>query len=244
MAMIFLRQIRAGCSSRRFLSSSSSNLDLAIADLNRMESIFGEPPTQSSIHGELPSTSAINKSTAPEYPVLPSSDKCKKGLSHVDNSGNALMVDISSKEDTKRSAVASCRVLLGKHAFNLVAANQIVKGDVLNVAKIAGIQGAKQTSNLIPLCHNINLTRVDVNLILNKEDFSVEIVGEAATTSKTGVEMEAMTAVAVAGLTVYDMCKAVTKEIQITNVCLEHKNGGKSGSWSRKLSSVSDDDYI
>ncbi|PKU71160.1 uncharacterized protein LOC110095156 [Dendrobium catenatum] len=242
MAMIFLRQIRAGCSSRRFLSSSSSKLDLAIADLNReMESIFGEPPTQSSIHGELPSTSAINTSTAPDYPVLP---ECKKGLSHVDNSGNALMVDISSKEDTKRSAIASCRVLLGKLAFNLVEANQIVKGDVLNVAKIAGIQGAKQTSNLIPLCHNINLTRVDLNFVLNKEDFSVEIVGEAATTSKTGVEMEAMTAVAVAGLTVYDMCKAVTKEIQITNVCLEQKSGGKSGSWSRKLSSVSDDDCI
>lgn len=239
MARIFLRQIRAGCSGRRFLSnSSSSSYDLAIADLNKeMESIFGEPPHASAVS---PSASRTSKSTAEEPLVLPSSSK-SKGLSHVDSIGKAKMVDISLKEDTKRTAVASCRVLLGQLAFDLVAANQIAKGDVLNVAKIAGIQAAKQTSSLIPLCHNISLSHVDVNLALNEKDFSVEIAGEAATTGKTGVEMEAMTAVAVAGLTVYDMCKAVTKDIRITDVRLERKIGGKSGSWSRKPPSVLDD---
>ncbi|XP_020588167.1 uncharacterized protein LOC110029987 [Phalaenopsis equestris] len=243
MERFFLGQIRASYLFRRFLSSRSSNYDLAIADLNKeMESIFGDPPLRGDPHGELPSTSAIDESTLREYLTFSSSNEHKHGFSHVDNGGKARMVDVSSKEDTSRRAVASCRVLLGKHAFSLVAANQIAKGDVLNVAKIAGVQGAKQTSNLIPLCHNIALTHVDVGLVLNEEDFSVEIVGEAATTSKTGVEMEALTAVAVAGLTVYDMCKAVTKGIQITDVCLERKSGGKSGSWSRKVSLVSDDD--
>ncbi|KAG0498234.1 hypothetical protein HPP92_002925 [Vanilla planifolia] len=165
-----------------------------------------------------------------------------KGSPHVDQSGKASMVDVSSKEDSKRTAVASCRVLLGRQAFDLVASNRIAKGDVLTVARIAGIHGAKQTSNLIPLCHNIGLTHVDVVLTLNEKDCSVEIQGEAATVGKTGVEMEAMTAVAVAGLTVYDMCKAATKDIRIMDVRLEGKTGGKSGGWMRKLSTMSDDD--
>lgn len=198
-----------------------------------MESIFGEPPLQSNPHGELPSSCAMDGSTAQDHQVLSSFEKCKQDLSHVDHRGKARMVDVSLKEDCRRSSVASCKVLLGKHAFDLVAANQIPKGDVLTVAKIAGIQGAKQTSNLIPMCHNICLNHVDVDLVLNENDFSVEIIGEAAAMSKTGVEMEAMTAVAVAGLTVYDMCKAVTKGIQITDVCLERKTGGNSGSWCR-----------
>lgn len=101
------------------------------------------------------------------------------------------------------------------------------------MAKLAGICGAKQTSNLIPLCHNINLTHVRVDLALNPQDFSVEIEGEAASDGKTGVEMEALTAVTVASLTVYDMCKAASKDIQITDIRLEHKTGGKSGDWSR-----------
>ncbi|XP_020267280.1 cyclic pyranopterin monophosphate synthase, mitochondrial isoform X2 [Asparagus officinalis] len=189
-----------------------------------MESIFGEPPTPSGMDS---STSVQTQSI--------SSEPCKsqQTLSHVDTSGQASMVDISSKEDSNRVAVASCRVLLGQKAFSLVAANQIAKGDVLNVAKIAGISGAKHTSNLIPLCHNIGLSHVRVDLSLNEEDLSVEIEGEAATTGKTGVEMEAMTAVAVAGLTVYDMCKAASKDIQITDIRLEQKSGGKSGFWSR-----------
>jgi cyclic pyranopterin monophosphate synthase len=117
--------------------------------------------------------------------------------------------------------------------FNLVASNQIAKGDVLTVAKIAGITGAKQTSNLIPMCHNINLSHVRVDLSLNEEYSSFMIEGEASTSGKTGVEMEAMTAVAIAGLAIYDMCKAASRDICITDVCLQYKSGGKSGSWSR-----------
>ena len=114
-----------------------------------------------------------------------------------------------------------------KKVFDLVAANQLAKGDVLSVAKIAGISGAKQTGNLIPLCHNIGLTHVRVDLGLDAKDYSVRIEGEASTTGKTGVEMEALTAVSIAGLTVYDMCKAASKDIQITDVRLEKKTGGK-----------------
>lgn len=225
MARIFPRQIIASSYARRLLSSYNNNCDLAISDLNKeMESIFGQSP----------STGAIDKSTVEETLGLPSSTEGKPGLSHVDGIGKAKMVDVSSKDDSKRIAAASCRVLLGQHAFNLVAANRIVKGDVLNTARIAGIQGAKRTSDLVPLCHNISLDRVDVSLALNENDFSVEIVGEAAATAKTGVEMEAMTAVAVAGLTVYDMCKSAAKDIRITDVRLEWKIGGKSGGWSRK----------
>lgn len=164
----------------------------------------------------------------------PSPEDEPTNLTHVDGSGHAKMVDVSSKVESKRAAIASCRVLLGQKVYNLVASNQIAKGDVLTVAKISGINGAKQTGNLIPLCHNIGLTHVRVDLTLNEKDYSVEIEGEAATTGKTGVEMEAMTAVTIAGLTVYDMCKAASKDICITDVRLEHKTGGKSGHWSRK----------
>ncbi|KAK2997225.1 hypothetical protein RJ639_026116 [Escallonia herrerae] len=155
------------------------------------------------------------------------------GLTHIGSRGEAQMVDVSSKESSKRVAMARAKVILGRRVFDLVSANQMAKGDVLSVAKFAGISGAKQTSNLIPLCHSICLSNVRVDLTLNPHDFSVEIEGEAATTGKTGVEMEAMTAVTVAGLTVYDMCKALSKDIQITDVRLECKTGGKSGNWSR-----------
>lgn len=195
--------------------------------LKDIESIFGKSATSPDI---------VDIHSVQESQIYPMpTDKTDEELSHVDASGQAQMVDISAKEDTKRVAIAGCKVILGEKAFGLVAANQITKGDVLNVAKIAGICGAKQTSNLIPLCHNIILSNVRVDLRLNEEDFSVEIEGEAATTGKTGVEMEAMTAVSIAGLTVYDMCKAVSKDIQISNVCLQHKSGGKSGTWSRNL---------
>ena len=189
-----------------------------------MESIFGESPSPSPLG-----------SSPPQQPVQPAykAEDSQPVLTHTDRSGQAKMVDVSPKEDSKRVAIASCRVLLGQKVFNLVASNEIAKGDVLTVAKIAGITGAKQTSNLIPLCHNINLSHVRVDLSLNEEDSSVVIEGEATTSGKTGVEMEAMTAVAIAGLTVYDMCKAASKDICITDICLQHKSGGKSGSWSR-----------
>lgn len=196
-----------------------------IAELNKeMESIFGESPSSSPL-GSSPPQQPVQLTSAPR--------ETQPGLTHVDSSGQAKMVDVSPKQDSERVAIASCRVLLGQKAFNLVASNQIGKGDVLTVAKIAGITGAKQTSHLIPLCHNINLSHVRVDLTLNEEDSSVVIEGEATTIGKTGVEMEAMTAVAIAGLTVYDMCKAASKDISITDICLQHKSGGKSGRWSR-----------
>lgn len=175
--------------------------------------------------------SSKNDSQAIEQSAKVASDMSK--LTHVGISGEAQMVDVSSKDNTKRTALACCKVILGKRVFDLVLANQMGKGDVLGVAKIAGINGAKQTSSLIPLCHNITITHVRVDLRLNHEDFSVDIEGEASCTGKTGVEMEAMTAVSVAGLTVYDMCKAASKDISITDVRLERKTGGKSGYWSR-----------
>lgn len=217
---MFLRKLRIKHSLGRSFSCKGVH-ESAITELNKeMEAIFGVPPTSDDI--ESPTVSYKSSESEPE-------------LTHVDKGGQATMVNISSKQDTQRVAIAACKVLLGRNAFNLVAANQISKGNVLNVAKIAGICGAKQTSNLIPLCHNINLSTVRVDLNLNDEDLSVEIEGEAVTTGKTGVEMEAMTAVTIAGLTVYDMCKAVSKDIQITDVRLVYKSGGKSGTWTRKV---------
>ncbi|XP_073270976.1 uncharacterized protein [Primulina huaijiensis] len=215
---------------RFFTSDTSHDLSRAIAELNQaMECVFGEPPASSSSYNQ-----AVSQESQ-----FPSNNLTQKepvsGLSHVDSKGAAQMVDISSKEVTKRMAVASCKVILGQKVFDLVSSHQMAKGDVLTVAKIAGVCGAKQTSNLIPLCHNINLTSVCVDLILNPRDLSIEIRGEAASTGRTGVEMEALTAVTVAGLTVYDMCKAASKDILLTDVRLEHKSGGKSGEWTREI---------
>ncbi|CAI9096313.1 OLC1v1032418C1 [Oldenlandia corymbosa var. corymbosa] len=224
--------------SKRFFSSDNRfGVDKAVAELNKeMEFVFGDPPPSSLAgSGYNPAMRAtLHNSHDQEQEFV--ENTYGSTLTHVDSKGEAQMVDVSLKEISKRVARASCKVLLGKEVFSLVSANQIEKGDVLSVAKIAGICGAKQTSSLIPLCHNINLTNVHVDLSLNPVDFSVDIEGEAASTGKTGVEMEALTAVSVAGLTVYDMCKAASKHIQITNVQLEHKTGGKSGEWSRQNS--------
>jgi len=192
-----------------------------------MESVFGELPPDGL-------ASSVSNSPANDEPHLSSRNIGESSfeLTHTGNSGEAQMVDVSPKESSKRTATAVCKVNLGKKVFDLVLANQMEKGDVLTVAKIAGITAAKQTSNLIPLCHNIGLTHVQVDLRLNHEDFSVTIEGEAASMGKTGVEMEAMTAVSIAGLTVYDMCKAASKGISITDIRLKHKSGGKSGDYS------------
>lgn len=216
-------------SRRYFNSSSSHDLSSTIAELNKeMEIVFGEaPPT--TLAGSSESQPMAQDSQS--IPVEKIENETK--LTHISVKGEAQMVDVSHKGISKRVAIASCKVILGKKVYGLVSANQVPKGDVLNVAKIAGITGAKQTSNLIPLCHNIDLTHVRVDLRLNPRDYCVEIEGEAASTAKTGVEMEAMTAVTLAGLTVYDMCKAASKDIQITDVRLEHKTGGQSGNWSR-----------
>lgn len=195
-----------------------------------MESVFGEPPP-SSLTG---SNGDHLMNEGPKPVPLPKASRNEFGLTHVGNKGDAQMVDVFPKEVSKRVAIASCRVILGKTVFDMVSANQMAKGDVLTVAKIAGINGAKKTSSLIPLCHNISLTQVRVDLTLNPYDFSIEIEGEAASIGRTGVEMEAMMAVSVAGLTIYDMCKAASKDIQITEIQLEQKTGGKSGDWYRK----------
>ncbi|KAK6163368.1 hypothetical protein DH2020_000232 [Rehmannia glutinosa] len=235
--MMFLRRVTSKLKpmprSRLFSSDNGPDLSEVIAELNQeMEFVFGEPPASS------PAGSSNNQTMAQESHLV-MNDITKKetfsGLTHIGSKGEAQMVDISSKEITKRVAVASCKVILGQKVFDLVLANQMEKGDVLGVAKLAGVCGAKQTSNLIPLCHNINLSHVHLDLKLNPRDLSVEIKGQAASTGKTGVEMEALTAVTIAGLTVYDMCKAASKDILITGIRLEHKSGGKSGEWSRKV---------
>jgi cyclic pyranopterin phosphate synthase len=152
-------------------------------------------------------------------------------LSHVDEEGRVAMVDTSAKPRTARRAVASARVLMSPATVEAVRAHRTPKGDPLETARIAGIMAAKRTAELIPLCHPLPLTHVDVRATL--EDYGVRVEAEAATTAQTGVEMEALTAAAVAALTVYDMCKAVEKGIRVTDVQLEEKMGGKSGDWKR-----------
>ncbi len=154
-----------------------------------------------------------------------------KKLTHVDRAGNLRMVDVSDKPANFRSAKAFARVLVSGELFDLIKNNLIEKGDVLTTAKIAGIQAAKKTYELIPLCHNIFISKIDLDLTLNEEKHSVDIVSVAKTNSVTGIEMEALTAVSVAALTIYDMCKAVEKSIQITEIKLLSKTGGKSGDY-------------
>jgi len=155
-------------------------------------------------------------------------------LSHLDKDGSANMVDISEKNITTRSAFASCIVFLSEKAYQLVKKNQIEKGNVLNIAKIAAISASKKTHDLIPLCHQIPLSKVDVEFILNDEKNTIKIQSTALTDWKTGVEMEALTAVSIASLTIYDMCKSVDKSIKITDIKLDKKTGGKSGPYIRK----------
>jgi cyclic pyranopterin phosphate synthase len=147
-------------------------------------------------------------------------------LSHYDEKGNIRMVDISEKESTIRRAVASGNVLLSSETIALLQKNENPKGNPLEIARIAGIMAAKRTSELIPLCHQINLSKVNVEAEVT--DFGIRLTAEAITTSQTGVEMEALTAVSVAALTIYDMCKAVQKDIEITDIRLASKTGRKS----------------
>lgn len=151
-------------------------------------------------------------------------------FTHFDEAGNAVMVDVSDKQETERVAVAAGRVLMQPETARLIADHGFKKGDVLSVAQLAGIMGAKRTPDLIPLCHPLALTKVTVDLEL--VDGAVEIRATCKLKGRTGVEMEALTAVAVAALTVYDMCKAVDKGMQITDIRLVSKTGGKSGTWT------------
>jgi cyclic pyranopterin phosphate synthase len=152
-------------------------------------------------------------------------------LTHVDESGAARMVDVSGKAVTARSATASGRVLVSPAVIELLRGAGVPKGDTLAVARLAGIMGAKQTPTLIPLCHPLALSSVTVDLAVTDE--SVDVFARVATTDRTGVEMEALTAVAVAALTVVDMVKAVDKGAVITDVRVETKSGGRSGDWTR-----------
>ncbi|MEU6089110.1 cyclic pyranopterin monophosphate synthase MoaC [Streptomyces sp. NPDC047085] len=152
-------------------------------------------------------------------------------LTHLDEAGAARMVDVSEKDVTARTARASGRVLVSPHVVELLRGEGVPKGDALATARIAGIMGAKRTPDLIPLCHPLSVS--GVTLDLSVADDAVEITATVKTTDRTGVEMEALTAVAVAGLTVIDMVKAVDKGAVITDVRVEEKTGGKSGHWSR-----------
>ena len=164
----------------------------------------------------------------------PSTSSTPKGLTHFDSEGQARMVDVSPKPETHRKAVASAQVLMKPATAKLIAKGEMSKGDVLAIARIAGIQGLKRTSDLIPLCHPLRISGVDLQLrVVSRSPARVEIQAEVSAVDRTGVEMEALTAVSVAALTVYDMCKAVDRGMRITAVQLEEKLGGKSGHWQR-----------
>ncbi len=152
-------------------------------------------------------------------------------LTHVDETGAARMVDVSAKDVTTRQAVATGRVLVSAEVVSLLRGEGVPKGDALGVARVAGIMAAKRTPDLVPLCHPLAISGVTVDLVV--ADDAVEITATVRTTDRTGVEMEALTAVSVAGLTVVDMVKAVDKAAVITDVRVESKTGGKSGDWSR-----------
>jgi len=153
------------------------------------------------------------------------------GLTHFDASGQAHMVDVGHKQETKRYAVAGGVIRMQQATFDLIASGEASKGDVLGVARIAAIMAAKRTSELIPLCHPLALTSVAVNFILSHSDSNVTCIAEVETLGQTGVEMEALTAVQVGLLTIYDMCKAVDRGMVITDVRVLEKRGGKSGDW-------------
>jgi cyclic pyranopterin monophosphate synthase len=150
-------------------------------------------------------------------------------LTHIDEKGRAHMVDVGTKPDTERVAVARGEVHMKKETFDLIRAGQVKKGDVLTVAQVAGISAAKRTAELIPLCHPLFLSKVDVDLVLDESIPGVVITATAKVTGKTGVEMEALIAVSVAALTVYDMAKAAEKTMRIQNIRLIEKHGGRSG---------------
>jgi cyclic pyranopterin phosphate synthase len=153
-------------------------------------------------------------------------------LSHIDAAGRAHMVDVGAKDETQRVAIAKGRVLMQPETLRLLTRGEIAKGNVLTTAQVAGIMAAKRTHELIPMCHQLLLSGVDVDLVPDEAASAVEITATARTAGKTGVEMEALVAVSVAGMTVYDMCKAVDRAMRVDAVRLVHKSGGKSGDFN------------
>ena len=163
-----------------------------------------------------------------------SSDPTQGDLTHLDERGRARMVDVSEKADTVRIATARGRVLMRPATLDLIRTGGVKKGDVLAIAQVAGVMGAKKTSELIPLCHPLPITGVDLQFELDDRASAVEITAVARVVGKTGVEMEALTAVSLAALTIYDMCKAVDKDMVIDRIRLIRKGGGKSGEYRRQ----------
>lgn len=157
-----------------------------------------------------------------------------KRLNHFDEAGNAVMVDVTDKENTQRQATARGRIQVSPEVFAAVKQGTAAKGDVLGVARVAGIMATKRTSDLIPMCHPLMLTKVSVDFSMDEEKYEIEAVCTAKLTGKTGVEMEALTGVSTALLTIYDMCKAMDKSMVIKDICLLEKSGGKSGHYERQ----------
>ena len=154
-------------------------------------------------------------------------------LTHFDGQGNAVMVDVSAKDDTSRTAVASGKIKVNQAVIDAVLAGSVKKGDVLGVARVAGIMAVKQTSSLIPMCHTLLITKCSVDFEIDEEHLEIKAVCTAKVEGKTGVEMEALTGVSVALLTIYDMCKAIDKRMELGEIHLESKSGGKSGDFVR-----------
>lgn len=154
-------------------------------------------------------------------------------FTHFNDQGRSRMVDVGEKPVTRRTAVATGRVLVNEETFRLIQTGGMKKGDVLTVAQVAGIMGAKRTPDIIPMTHPIAIEGIDLKLHLNEKDLAVEIEAEARCDGKTGIEMEVLTAVSTAALTVYDMCKAVQKDMVITDICLKSKSGGVHGDYER-----------
>lgn len=157
-----------------------------------------------------------------------------KDFTHFDDRGKARMVNVSDKPVSCRTAVAEASVMVNADTFRLIQTGGVKKGDVLTVAQIAGIMGAKRTSDLIPMCHPVPIRGIELSLCPDEENFRIKILASVSCDDKTGVEMEALTAVSVAALTVYDMCKAVQKDIKITDICLLEKTGGVHGDFHRE----------
>jgi cyclic pyranopterin monophosphate synthase len=160
-------------------------------------------------------------------------DTLEPTLSHIDDQGRARMVDVGAKPDTERVAIARGRVMMRPQTLALIQAGDVKKGDALTVAQIAGVQAAKRTHELIPMCHPLLLTHISVELFPREagEHAWIDVEATVRTRGRTGVEMEALTAVSMAALTLYDMCKSVDRGMRITDVHLAHKSGGKSGTW-------------
>ena len=162
------------------------------------------------------------------------SDDKNAEFTHFDDQGNAIMVDVGGKKATHREASAAGTISMSPQAFEMVKSGTMLKGDVLGIARVAGIMGAKKVDSLIPLCHPLLISKINIDFSYLEDDHTIEIVATVGMSGQTGVEMEALTAVSIAALTIYDMCKAVDKSMVISDIRLLKKTGGKSGTYVRQ----------